>query len=184
MTLPVGMAAGLATGAAGLAGNVVSSIMSRQSQARQNAFTQMMSSTAHQREVADLRAAGLNPILSANSGASTPSSAGMEIPNFGSTMQGAVSTALQSRDIEIRKQLAQFQKNQYVVEQQKMQEQMRLLGVQIESEISNARTKKAEADIKTVIADFIKKHPDLTNWINTLGPILQPLTNLTGQLAK
>lgn len=49
---------------------------SAQQAAKQMEFQREMSDTAHQREVADLKAAGLNPVLSAKlGGASTPSGA-------------------------------------------------------------------------------------------------------------
>jgi hypothetical protein len=85
---------GLFTGATDIAGAKIQADMQQQVAQEQMNFQRDMSNTAWQRGVKDMKAAGINPLLSFSQGpASSPPGAMAQVPNI---LGGAVSSALQA----------------------------------------------------------------------------------------
>lgn len=66
---------------------------------KQMDFQQRMRETAHQTEVNDLKLAGLNPLLSANGGAATPSGAQGTVQNVA---QGMAASAMEMKQMQMQ----------------------------------------------------------------------------------
>lgn len=147
-------------GGIGLVGGILANQASAKSAREQMQFQERLSNTSHQREVADLRAAGLNPILSANSGASSPGGASYTAANVG---DAAVSSGLQAartgQDIKLSKanvNTAEKLLANIVETNRLIQAQTEAAGASAEA--SSASAAKARAETLGVYADNMIKN--------------------------
>lgn len=162
---PIGVAStvasGLLTGGLDFIGQQQTNEANKEMADRQMAFQERMSSTAYQRAMADMRAAGLNPMLAyQQGGASTPGGATATMGNpLGAAVSGGLSSAEDLTRLASDVATAQSLRHTQKVERLLTGYQMDKVDAETSTAVESARQKKLENDILESTRDWVKSHP-------------------------
>lgn len=153
------VAVGVSSGVMGIAGTYLSNQQSAQQAQRQMDFQREMSNTAHQREVEDLRKAGLNPILSAlGQGASTPTGAQGTVNDFAPGISKGFDTAIAMRGMQKELQMKDASIGNLDADTSNKSAQRNLINAQAHSSAVEAKMKGLQADVlEKTLPSVIKK---------------------------